>query len=286
MKKSTIKLILITVGVFLILAGITIYFVMNKIKADQAKLPPVIEEGDVKTTPVVAEQPTPDSRNEVAVPILMYHHIRVYNNPEDKTGTNLSVSTENFKAQADYLKNSGYTTITFQQLLDFPTKKLPEKPIILTFDDGYKDGYDVAYRYLKENNQIGVFYIISSYLGREDQMTESQVKEISSAGMEIGSHTVGHLDLTTLSSAKLSRELVDSKSALEAITSKKVISFCYPSGKHNGNVEEAVKNSGYLTASTTNIAISTTSENRLTMSRLRINPADSITGFAGKVTSK
>lgn len=284
MKKSTIKWITIAASILIVVAGIITYFVVNKIKADQAKTTPVISESDVKTT-AVAEQATSDTRAEVAIPILMYHHIRNYNDPSDQIGTNLSVPPENFKAQIDYLKNNGYTTITFQQLLDFPTKKLPEKPVIITFDDGYQDSYDIAYKYLKDNGQVGVFYIVSGYFGRSEHMTEAEVKEISDAGMEIGSHSVNHLDLTTLSISKVNKEVVSSKAILEEITGKPIISFCYPAGKHDDIVGKAVSEAGYLTATTTKSGISSTSEEKILLSRLRINPSDSITSFANKITN-
>lgn len=221
-----------------------------------------------------------DTRTEVTVPILMYHHIRNYNDPNDSIGTNLSVSPENFKVQIDYLKNNGYTTITFADFLAFPTKKLPEKPIILTFDDGYSDAFGGAYLPLKQNGQVGVFYIISGFLGRPEHLTALQVGEMSTGGMEIGSHTVDHPNLTKISLDKVNKELTSSKATLEAITGKTVTSFCYPAGQNNAAVDAAVKNSGYSTASTTYTAISNTSENKYTLSRLRINPGDSITYFA------
>jgi len=69
------------------------------------------------------------------------------------------------------------------------------------------------------------------------------------------------------------------------LTGKKIISFCYPSGKHNDSVDAAVKNADYLIATTTSAAISSTSENKYTLSRLRINPNDSLTYFADKIVN-
>ena len=267
------------------MAGIVAFFIWNKIKADTQKYNPVVEQNDIKTTPSNQIVDGPDTRNKVPVPILMYHHIRNYNDPNDKVGTNLSVPPENFKAQIDYLKNNGFTTITFREFLDFPTRKLPDKPIILTFDDGYQDTYDVAFHNLKSNEQIGVFYIISGFLGRPEFMTAPEVKEISDAGMEIGSHTIDHPDLTKLSAEKLSTELIESKSKLESIIGRTIVSFCYPAGQQNAAVDAAVANAGYKTATTTNMAISSTSEEKFALSRLRINPEDSLSYFADKIVN-
>lgn len=212
----------------------------------------------------------------------MYHHIRTYNDPNDQIGNNLSVPESNFKQQIDYLKNNGFITITFADFLSFPTKKLPDKPVILTFDDGYSDSFG-AYNLLKENNQLGVFYIITSYFEKSEHLSVKQVKNMAENDMEIGSHTASHPDLTKSSSEKINFEVVESKKILENILGKNVISFCYPSGKHNVKVEETVKNAGYLTATTTDYALSDTSENKMTLSRIRINPSDTLNGFAKKI---
>lgn len=278
-KKLIRKNWLLACILAILILSLAIYIPI-KIQQNRKENKPSKSVADVKASEVVV---APDTRSEVVVPILMYHHIRNYNDPNDKIGTNLSVPPENFRPQIDYLKNNGYATITFADFLAFPAKKLPEKPIILTFDDGYNDAYTNAYSALKANGQVGVFYIISGFLGRPDQLTTTQVREMSAGGMEIGSHTIIHPDLTKLSSAKLSKELVDSKAALESITGKTVTGFCYPAGQNNAVVDAAVRNAGYLTATTTDMAISSTSENKYSLSRLRINPTDSLTSFADKI---
>ena len=255
-------------------------YIPIKIQQNHKENKPSKSIADVEASEITA---APDVRSEVAVPILMYHHIRNYNDPKDTIGTNLSVPPENFKAQIDYLKSSGYTTITFSDFLAFPAKKLPDKPIILTFDDGYNDAFGSAYFPLKQNGQVGVFYIISGFLGRPEHLTVLQVGEMSTGGMEIGSHTIDHPDLTKINPDKFNKELIDSKVALEAITGKPVTSFCYPAGQNNASVDAAVKNAGYLSATTTYMAISNTTESKFTLSRLRINPTDSITYFADKI---
>ncbi|MCX6811053.1 MAG: polysaccharide deacetylase family protein [Candidatus Berkelbacteria bacterium] len=285
-KKTTTKKLLVAAGIFIVIIGITIYLVTNKIKADQVESTPVITTDDIETVPASTLQSNPDSRAEVSVPILMYHHIRNYNDPNDTIGTNLSVPLENFDAQIKYLKDNGYSTVTFSDLLEFPTKKLAEKPVVITFDDGYSDAYANAYPELRTNNDVAVFYIISGFLGRADTITASQVKEMSDNGMEIGSHTIDHPDLTTLSATKMESELVQSKTAIEAIIGKSIISFCYPSGKNNSIVDAATKNAGYLTATTTVSGISTTSSDKFTLPRIRITPSDSLTTFANKLAGK
>lgn len=277
-KKN--RTLILLVAILVLLLAIFIPVELKDKRVDNSKT-----DSDKKSNslpPVIVS----DTRNKVDVPILMYHHIRIYNNSEDKIGTNLSVSPENFKSQIDYLKSNGYTTISFSDLLNYPSKKLPDKPVIITFDDGYNDAYTNAFSLLKQNGQIGVFYVISGFLGRPDFMTASQVKELSDNNMEIGSHTVDHPSLITLSPTKLSSELIESKNSLEAIISKPVTSFCYPSGKNNTTVDDAVKTAGYLSATTTYSAISNTSEDKYILPRLRINSTDSLKSFIDKILNK
>lgn len=243
----------------------------------------VIALNDIKTIDV--RELEPDNRPVVRIPILMYHHIRDFNDPGDTLGTNLSVSEGAFSEQLDYLISSGYTTTTFQQMIEFPQKSLPEKPIILTFDDGYDDNYN-AFISLKNKNMVGVFYIISNYLNKPGQLSTPQIKEISSAGMEIGSHTENHPDLTQISASRVSAELSDSKAELEKIIGKNVISLCYPSGRYNDAVKHAVEQAQYLAATTTQTGIATTDSDKFELQRIRISHPDTLQTFVSKLKSE
>jgi len=174
--------------------------------------------------------------SSLSMPILMYHHIK----PESTDG--LTVSVDKFREQLDYIKQQGYEAITFSDLNE---NKIPSKPIILTFDDGYDNFYGNVFPLLKERGMTGVSYIITDKIGKSGYMSESQIKEISSAGIEIGSHTTSHPDLTSLSKSSLGSELSQSKKALENLTGKKIVSLCYPAGRYNDTVETVVKDSGY-----------------------------------------
>lgn len=188
------------------------------------------------------------------IPILMYHHIRDFNDSSNKIGTNLSVSPATLSEQLDSIKQKGYTTITFN---DLTSGKIPEKPIILTFDDGYLNFYQNAYPELKNRDMKAVSFIITGYIGGSDYMNERQIKEISDYGIEIGSHTVSHPDLSTLSEKLARQQIFDSKKTLENILSKSIVSFCYPSGKYTSQTESLVEKAGYSFATTTKGGITT-----------------------------
>ena len=113
----------------------------------------------------------------------------------------------------------------------------------------------------------GTVYVVSSAIGginewdsragdmREPMMSLAQIKELAEAGFEIGSHTVSHPHLTTISDEQLQREIVDSKRALEDITGKEVVSFSYPYGDLDERVIDAVMAAGYKNAVSTKLGV-------------------------------
>ncbi|MCL4417963.1 MAG: polysaccharide deacetylase family protein, partial [Actinobacteria bacterium] len=109
-------------------------------------------------------------------------------------------------------------------------------------------------------------------------MSSSEIKEISQYGIEIGDHTISHPDLTKIPKEKTQKEITESKKTLEALTGKPVISFCYPSGKFNSEVEGEVKNAGYSYATTT-IGGITSFGNLFELNRYRVNKDTSITKY-------
>lgn len=221
-------------------------------------------------TIAVAANPTPPQKkgafDKISIPILMYHYIRVVTDPNDKLGIGLSVTPDKFATQLDYLNQLGYKTITFNDVL---TGNIPDKPIILTFDDGYQDFYDTAVPELKKHNMTAVSYVIANKIGGAF-MTAPEIKELSDEGFEIGSHTLNHIDLSKANTATSTTEITESKSKLETITGKKVVSFCYPSGKYNDETVKIVSTSGYSFATTTNNGIGQF-KTPFTLSRYRMN---------------
>lgn len=249
---------------------------LKEVTLNQAENLPVTQDEN----PRIAGTSTDPTRentinNETSIPIFMYHYIRVLNDPNDKIGTNLSVSPEKFSSELDLIKSKGYEAITFE---DINNGNIPNKPIILTFDDGYKDFYQNAYSELKKRNMKAVSFIITNDIGQNEYMNNNEIKEISNYGIEIGSHTLSHPDLSKLSSAKAEIEIAQSKKNLEELISKNIISFCYPSGKYTPETENIVKTAGYKFATTTNSGI-TTFDNFFALNRYRINPDTNISSY-------
>jgi peptidoglycan/xylan/chitin deacetylase (PgdA/CDA1 family) len=171
----------------------------------------------------------------VQVPILMYHHISDIP-PQNVLDWSLTVTPTRFSRQLDYLKQQGYHSITFNQMFDalYYNAPLPSRPIILTFDDGYEDGYRFAYPILRQHGFSGMFYIITGKVNWQGQMTWAQLHEMVAHGMQMGSHTIHHVDMGQVllnSLEQAQQELQISKITLEQNLGIVVQQFCYPAGE-------------------------------------------------------
>ena len=173
------------------------------------------------------------------VPILVYHSIAEFTGHGQKE---LYVTPENFEKQIGYLRDHGFTLLTFEQWQNID---LVKKPIFLTFDDGYENNLTALKVFQKlQTNQFkpaGTFFIITDFIGRTNRLSSNDLKTLSKSGLiSIQSHTATHPDLTK--TEKLDSELRDSKRALEKITDKEVIAISYPFGNFNPRVVTKTKN--------------------------------------------
>lgn len=181
------------------------------------------------------------------IPVLCYH--RIGNQPYD-----LAISAPRFEADLNLLAAQGYSTITLEQFRKYMREErvdLPERPVLITFDDGYDDNYEKAFPILRAYNMTAAFFIISGYIGLPDRMTMSQIYEMQNRGMSFGSHTVNHFPLAELSELDVARELRESKQALEEILDIPIDSIAYPKGSYDTRTIRIAEQLGYREAFTT-----------------------------------
>lgn len=215
------------------------------------------------------------------IPVLMYHEIGTPSGPWKE----LYVEPETFAKQLDWLKDNGYATVGLSDVYNhwYHEKPLPEKPIVLTFDDGYRSMYEIVMPLLLAREMQATFFLYPSKFNTPTGLTPEMVQELSDNGMEIGSHTLTHNDLTKISETELTKELADSKRYLEEITKTPIDFLCYPAGQFNKQVIEESKKAGYLGAVTTQMGKATHTQDSFQWKRVRINYSDGLNGFIKKI---
>ena len=202
-------------------------------------------------------------------PILEYHMVKDDAKPDE---VRYAVPPEEFAAQLDYLTQEGYTTITPQDYARARKGKqeLPEKPVILSFDDGYEDNWRVVLPMLEERGMKAVFYVVTNDIGQPGYMTWDNLFDLERSGMEIGSHTANHIPLTKLSPEERYDELHLSKLLLEWRGLKTIYSFSYPNGAYDEAIVAMLPEEEYLTAVTGEAGLNTFETNPYRLHRVNI----------------
>ena len=170
------------------------------------------------------------------VPTLMYHGVG------DQTWgfEELFVRPADLEAQLQYIRDNGYTTIHFSDLAQVDTI---QKPVLLTFDDGYVDNYTELYPLLQKYNAKATVFVVTGALGvNPNFMTWEQAKEMSDSGLvSIQSHTVTHRDLTSLTAEEQRRELAQAKLDIVRNIGREPYVLCYPTGFYNWDTLNAME---------------------------------------------
>lgn len=236
-------------------------------------------------------RPQPDGVNRSAhVPILMYHYISTPPTGADRYRLDLSVTPENFAAQMQWLADNGYHTITLTDLYDYLATgvPLPDKPIILTFDDGYVDNYENAFPILKKHNLVGTFFILAGPTDVESPryMTWAMLTEMSDAGMAIEVHGRDHVDMRRRKDDYLFFQIVGTQQAIEAHTGKPVRFMSYPAGQYDANVLRFLDRAGFWMAVTTKGGRDHTLDKPFELTRVRIRGSDTLKLFTAKVIAR
>ena len=232
------------------------------------------------------QKPTVNPGLRVArVPIMMYHYVSIPPPDADVYRLDLSVSPQAFDEQLAFLAYNGYRTIRASDLVEHLLygAPLPEKPIVLTFDDGYADAYDAAFPLLKKYGMVATFFVVTQYLEskKPGYATWAQLQEMANAGMEIGSHTADHPDLRGKSIVFQNGQIAGSKQLIEMrLPGVTVKTFCYPSGKYDATTLAVLRMSGYLGAVTEIQGVRQTSDDVYEMRRIRVRGSYSLNDYA------
>jgi peptidoglycan/xylan/chitin deacetylase (PgdA/CDA1 family) len=186
-----------------------------------------------------------DRARGAKIPIIMYHDITAVKDVD------WDVTPEDLEKHFQMLQDGGYTPITMDRMVNHlrTGSQLPEKPVLLTFDDNYVGQYKYAFPLLKKYNYPAVWSVHTRFVGtagKKPKATWDQLREMQKGGLiTIASHTVNHLNMTNLSDTEIEREVTESKKVLEKELGIPIDYFTYPEGDFTERAKDKVKNAGY-----------------------------------------
>lgn len=200
----------------------------------------------------------------------MYHHVSptVQRAPYARA---LTVTPAEFAGQLAWLHRHGCVAVSVDELLrNSRAGTLAPCEVALTFDDGYADEVTIASPMLRRFGDTATFYIPTGYVGAPGHVSVAQLRSLQREGMEIGAHTVHHVDLTELSPARAAQEIGDSATSLRRWIDARVSTFAYPAGRVNAAVAARVRVLGFANAVTTQPGYVTERSDRFELPRYRI----------------
>ena len=227
-------------------------------------------------------------QREIKIPVILYHYVRNIAPQPDHLGWNLSISPTIFQQQMEYLKKENYTTITPHDLHEYLKygHPLPNKPILLTFDDGYLDFFEEVLPVLKDYNLNATNFVVTNFIGHKNYMDWYHLRYLLTTDhVFLGAHTQNHKKLTQLNPEKLEQEIAVNKMTLEEWLGTAIDYLAYPYGNYNDEVLSIVKKHKFKAAFTTEPSnIHKTSE-LLKLPRIKIGGGDNIQTLAEKLTN-
>jgi peptidoglycan/xylan/chitin deacetylase (PgdA/CDA1 family) len=230
----------------------------------------------------------------VNIPILMYHSV-----PPQGQGhpSEMAVSEPDFRAQVEYLSAAGYEAVLPRELMQAldGDLRLPERPVVFTFDDTLQTVHDQAFPILKSAGFRAVVYVVADQIGGHNAwddgkdlpfeacMDDAALWRLQAAGWEIGSHSQTHSALTELEPGDLWQEVAGSKASLEERFGP-IESFCYPFATYNPRVRQAVIDAAYTNAIALRGPSRSVTADRFVMKRVFVKGTESLAAFRRKVS--
>ena len=205
--------------------------------------------------------------------IIMYHSVGSENIDIGGYEDKLNVPMQVFRDQMRFLSEHDYKVIPLENFVNKIKRgeKIPRKTIAITFDDGLRNNFLMAYPILKEYNFPATFFVISGFVGQKSYVTWDDLSAMSKDVISIGSHTLFHKWLPDKKRPEIEKELVESRIMLENNTGRKVLTLSYPLGGFSEEVKEMAREAGYIGACATNPGREYRSDDPYALKRIRIS---------------
>jgi peptidoglycan/xylan/chitin deacetylase (PgdA/CDA1 family) len=220
------------------------------------------------------------------VPILVYHSVSDSPFPYI---SRFAVPPDTFRRHLAAIAERGCTTLTVSEYVDALTAgsgNVPDRTVVLTFDDGYEDFYEHALPALDDFDMTATLYVTSGFLrdfddgsaaaARGRMMNVKQLQAAADAGTEVGGHTHSHPELDTLRPSHAREEIERCKVLLTESLGRAIRSFAYPHGYSSASVRRLVEAAGYDSACGVGNAISSPNDDRFSLSRLLVRDVTSL----------
>jgi peptidoglycan/xylan/chitin deacetylase (PgdA/CDA1 family) len=228
------------------------------------------------------------------LPVLMYHHLE----QDGAVITPYAVHASLFASQLDILKKARFVALSFQELFAALDGKrtLPERAVVITFDDGYESFREFALPALLAHAMTATVFVVASEIGginrwdlpegfpQRPLMNEAALKEIVAAGMEIGSHGWAHRDLTACAESELAEEFVQSRQEIRRRLDVRADVFSYPYGRYSRRHLPLLAQAGYRGAVTIFSDEPTVTHSPYAMRRVLVHDGDTAWRFRLKLS--
>lgn len=212
---------------------------------------PVADHDPVSPAPSAGTADPAAEASRATVPVLCYHQIRAWAGGDSSYNKNsLICPPDNFRRQLDGIKDAGFTTITPDAYLAHlrTNAPLPDKPVMLSFDDGKDSQPNVAAPELTKRGMTGTFFIMSVVIDKPGWITSKQVADLAAAGHTVGSHTYDHHDVRKYAGKDWEEQFVKPRDVLRKLSGQPVETFAYPYGAWNAAAFPHLAQAGYTTA--------------------------------------
>jgi len=217
------------------------------------------------------------------IPILMYHSI----GHED---TLLAVKLEVFRKQMEYLKNNNYQVIKLSDLVNFLKSDLPlpEKVVVLTFDDGFKDNYSNAFSVLKKCSFPATIFLTVGSIGKEIITSQgdfpalgwNEIEEMYDSGLiDFQPHTMTHPKLDQITLEEIKSEIIQSKKIIEERLNKKCHFFAPPKGRYSQEIKKILEDEKFKAILTIERGFVEKDDNPFSLKRQAVNSTTSFIQF-------
>ena len=229
------------------------------------------------------------------VPVLMYHRIAIESSLAMRKFT---VAPDDFNAQLDWLRKAGYTGLTvsdFARRARIGDHALPNRPVVLTFDDGFADFAEQAAPILRRFEFPATLYVVCGLVGGTSTWLEGNdthlpmldwdaLRRLQADGIEIGAHGMSHRALDSLADADLRMEFSQPMQLLTEQLGAPPLSFCYPFGFRNARVRQQVREAGYESACAVRYGTSSIDDDLFDIARHIVPGGMSMSDFASLVS--